>query len=1853
MSDNQARNFDDVPVSGGGGNFNEMIEKQLALEAQEQAQAESDLNLPLSEKITNKNWKVRKSALDEISEKVKELTSFDNALFKILSLILTDMHLGNLEEAANILNCFLEKNISIPKESSPELNMIIKLLIEKCYSSSKLALKEKAKDMIISFVEYLNNTDTLVDNLITIMQSKNQKMSQGGISISTILLSLFGDKAFNYKKLSSSMTSLSDKCAPLLKQNIVEFFVELYKWIKKSLYPLIDKKVKDAIRKDIEKGIEQIDKQYGPAYFPDPTKFLGKKIKIEKDNNKNMMEDNGDIIMNDQNEIDIFTKKFGFDDKFVERMLKPECKWKEKKDAFDQLAELLNPEKLKRKIKNTNRLNFMDMVKKLLKQPNQSVRHSIIKSMGNLSLALGNNFTMEAKELFPRIIENLANNKIAMINDLINTLINFSKIIDNNWVNDAIIKYSSKSNICNMAKTNLCNFIEKLLDSKKNNNDLNCYIPTIKEIVIKYMEDNSQEIRNTSAKLMVYIKNSKMNLFNNALIKKELNEQKMKKIEEFDKNDKKIGLNKSLSTNNVLSMNNINNIHSNNENINNINNNPLLNHKKSNLSSNNADLNSSFGGNDFGLNKKIQNKNNKSRNDNRTKLQTSISADNIAVPPVEEINISDKDDIINTVKLCLGENVVNLFESKKWQEKKEGFVNLNNFVLNENNFDILNSNYDYFLKFILLKNKSFKENNIVIFKESLSCINSLIEALPSFFTKRYYIPLLKLIIERFSERKIQSELANIFENFIEKTSPKEIILPLMKYIRDKSVPILNGGAILLNNLIVPNNKEQSSDQNIKIRENINQYPIKEIIEFCCYLENSTNSQCKNSGTNILCSLYSFLGNNIKPLLKDLKESTMKSIEEKFEKIQVIQPTNNTTNNKITNNILDQVFPRVDISKKITPNMIKELNEGKWTDKKEIITNIENILISTNYKIQPKGLNELFNSIKFNLKDSNKNVVKMIMKLIEDLAASLDSSGFRQYQKLIIPGIISNFADKNTQVKEESIKCIVKLISITGFDSMAVYFPSYLNVDNYEMKHEILNILIKNKNFASNKKDYIKDYASPLINCLIDKNGIIRTMAEEIAQEIVKYHGIQFFNDALKDLKTPTVLNQIKLILNRINKIVNLNNENINSNTMSNNNFKKSIKNLNRTSSDQLIEINNEFNNNTNEVNEFKLNNMNNSINKNNNMSSNNFNNDFNIKNNTINNNISSINNFNNNIFNNGQQSIITNNFNTNLLNNDLNFRNISLLQNISITPNDLSILLKQLYTSDIATKCQSLINLQNLIQNNENILTKKDIQEIFTAFNYLLSTIIKNLKANNGDDLDLDNLIENSQDIKLLKYLIRLYSHISNQYKIMSNLDNEKILYECYEQLLTIITQNSLISCQNGMLIIKNLNSIIMNFLNNCNFTLSIISLIKIILNYKSSTDDNAQICTLAIKGLDKFRNSIPKLNAILDKEKIFETFYLFFSEFEKTNINLIPHNINEENALNIINSIISEFVQIYGDNIWGLYHSSLNDDMKRIDIQLKRSIEINLKDYKNKNMIIDRNSLQKLANKYNFNNINNSNNEKNIIINEDNNKMNKVEEKDIIYYVNKLKGSGDIMNEEDKNECYNQIVFLLKQNNESVTSISTKLDKEYYSKIYELYHSFSQKKPEQDIMNSKGKFNQGISPSNNQKGKQNKINIKTCDFTLTEQDKRIKEYKNKFNSLTEHTNLDNSSDVFSNKNNFNFKGRINDENNQINIQTEKENNNENILFDLENRRRQLDEITKGNLIKSKSIMNSQSDIPAVNQTYLTSNLMDNLNRNNGDFSKSIENCFMSQKSKNYELVKNMKKNLDHIRKRVTKNLNK
>jgi hypothetical protein len=255
---------------------------------------------------------------------------------------------------------------------------------------------------------------------------------------------------------------------------------------------------------------------------------------------------------------------------------------------------------------------------------------------------------------------------------------------------------------------------------------------------------------------------------------------------------------------------------------------------------------------------------------------------------------------------------------------------------------------------------------------------------------------------------------------------------------------------------------------------------------------------------------------------------------------------------------------------------------------------------------------------------------------------------------------------------------------------------------------------------------------------------------------------------------------------------------------------------------------------------------------------------------------------------------------------------------------------------------------------------------------------------------------------------------------------------------------------------------------------------------------------------------------------------------------------------------------------------------------------------------------------------------------------------------VNKLKEDGRRMSTEEKNNYYKKIVSLVKESNQPIISLSTKLDNEYYEKIYELYHSNNQKKStsiniiqknDNKIRITLSKDNKNIPNQNNTNNNNTINNNKSNNIILTEQTKRIQEYKNKYHSLTENNNnnkdniFSNNNDNNDNKNIINFKGNLN---NNVNDEN-KQNNNNNIIDDLEKRKRFLEEISSGNLI-SKSIPNSQSDIPQLNQSFLTSN-----NLGNNGLKLNIDNSNICQKSQD-ERAKNIIKNLDIIRLRVKNN---
>ena len=503
-------------------------------------------------------------------------------------------------------------------------------------------------------------------------------------------------------------------------------------------------------------------------------KSLINSSKSNKDKSENLLE------------IDIFSKKYGFDEGFVSKMLKKDCKWKEKKDAFDKLAKYTDPSEIN-SIKNTDRTFFVEMVKKLLKQPNINVIQSIINALNNLALGLNSNF-IEAKDLFTYLLCFLKEKKESIIISLITCLTNFSLYMDDIILNEKLLNYcSGKPMLCNTAKINLCTFFEKMIEKKNNNIQLNVYTNFIIQIA-KFLDDPNSNVREKSARLLAFINYKKKDLFNSISDFVKLEEKKKKKIEEYEK------LYVNFSTNNTTNKKDIN-LNKNekkneNKNINKLLDNNIIddiNFFKHNLYKKTNNDN------------KTKEKNNANHINSKSSENSFISDDNY-LALIKENLIDDKKEIIFYIQKKIQNLDNSLFNSVNWKERQEAFFTLNKFLSNENNSEEINNSYDYYFKYILINNRLFKEANHLVLIESIKCIKTLLDK-SNDFSEKYYIILISLLIDRLNEKKVVGEISNIIQKLADNIPLDEIVSVFLGYLKNKSNLILNEGIELLKNII--------------------------------------------------------------------------------------------------------------------------------------------------------------------------------------------------------------------------------------------------------------------------------------------------------------------------------------------------------------------------------------------------------------------------------------------------------------------------------------------------------------------------------------------------------------------------------------------------------------------------------------------------------------------------------------------------------------------------------------------------------------------------------------------------------------------------------------------------------------------------------------------------------------------------------------------------------------------------------------------------------------------------------------------------------------------------------------------
>ena len=1300
-----------------------------------------------------------------------------------------------------------------------------------------------------------------------------------------------------------------------------------------------------------------------------------------------------DIELKDLTEIDIFSYKYGFDDTFIEKMLKPDCKWNEKKKAFDDLTKLTEPGKIKY-IKNTDRTNFIEMIKKLLKQPNINVVHSIINALNNLSLLLKNNFT-EAKDLYPNLLIYLKEKKESIINSLIECLSNFSLFMTDSVINEKLITYCSNKHLCNFAKINLCSLIKEIFDKKNNNIQLNSYFNLLIKIS-KYLEDQNPEVREKSSKLMAYINFIKKDLFNSIVNSIKLDNKKKDKIFEYEK----LYINLSYKNN----VQNYENSH---------------NKNKEKIKEYKNDLQTNIG-------KKLMdfdnmNRTNKKENKNKTKINNFILDDN-NISIIKENLIKNKEEIISYIQKKIINLNNSLFNSLKWEERKEGFSILNNFISDENNLNEIKKEYDYYFKYILINNKFFNEKNFLVLNESIHCINILIEKIEG-FSQKYYKIIISLLTNKLNEKKLVTEIQNIMGILLEKISKKNILITFVNSLEKKDINIVKEGLGILKNIINESNE-------------INDCPIQEIINFCLDFLNNSNIALKKSSIQLLNYIYKKIGNEIDFYLPNLNKNLLSMIKEEFNEKENNENNFDDNNYKLSNEI--------DISDKVDEKMIKVLKDGKWFEKKEVIEQIERIISQYNHNVIIKGLNDLFYEIKNNLNDGNKNIVKLTIKLVDEFVVALEpNNNLKNFVSIVIPSLISNFSENKNSIKDLSVNCVNKIISLIGIESIINDFALQLKTENSDIKNEILKMILNSKDIILNQKEN-KDLLYSLINCILDKNINIRNNAKIIIQEMMQYISPNLITDYINKLK-PSYIKQINDIIydkssNNISK-----SKSIKSNENNYPKTGKKISSKNITNISKQSQTSSKINLNS----PFKRNNL--EVEK-----------DYSSKKSV------------------SKSPILP--INTNDVDNKFNFNVIDVL------PPELNELLNYIQlldSDDIPLKIMSLSEIKKILIHLED---NKDfdsnyINDILNSFNRLLFSW--NLKIKSQKEAIDKN------DISLIRYLLDDYIFLASKKILINSISDENLIYNCYEKLFILLSSNEVKLLSNGCEILSIINTTILCLLTNLSKTLTIISLIKLISLYKSN-QDYPLISSLAIKCLDKIIKIFPKIKNNIDNNPIFITIYNFFLEFSQMNQNLQPINEKENNALLMIDELIKQYIYIYGDDIWNIYQNSLDDNMLKFDVYFKREIELLYKEI-NLDKIIKNNSNKSLGGITNFDN----NNDDNF--------------KEIMNYVNELKNNCINMNEQERNNCYFEIISLLRINNLDISILKDKIDNDIKDKIFELYYGIkedieSKKSIQFSQLNGEDSNSQFIFPENND------YDIKKPK-KISEQSKRILDYKNKIKS--------------------------------------------------------------------------------------------------------------------------------------------
>lgn len=317
------------------------------------AEQEEDFSsLPLPDRFTHKNWKVRKEGYEDAGKLFAETPDESDPAFKPFILdsglwrgAVLDSNVAAQQEGVNALCAFLK--FGGAQAASRSRGATITPIVEKGLSSTKAATKQSSVEALLLYVEVEGKADALLEDLLQGLSNKQPKIVAATLGALTALYHAYGVKIIEPKPPLKALPKVFGHADKNVRAEASNLAVELYRWLREAMKTAFWNDLKPVQQQDLEKLFEGVKSEPAPKQdrllrSQQAAKESAPADDEDAEADEEVVEDVPEVEAFDLAEPVDVIKKMPSD--FHEKLAS--AKWKDRKDTLDEFYEVANTERI-------------------------------------------------------------------------------------------------------------------------------------------------------------------------------------------------------------------------------------------------------------------------------------------------------------------------------------------------------------------------------------------------------------------------------------------------------------------------------------------------------------------------------------------------------------------------------------------------------------------------------------------------------------------------------------------------------------------------------------------------------------------------------------------------------------------------------------------------------------------------------------------------------------------------------------------------------------------------------------------------------------------------------------------------------------------------------------------------------------------------------------------------------------------------------------------------------------------------------------------------------------------------------------------------------------------------------------------------------------------------------------------------------------------------------------------------------------------------------------------------------------------------------------------------------------------